>query len=112
MRPKVVALISMLVLFAVSVAAHGDKKHVIGTIEKLNADSVVVKTTDGKSVEVKLVPATVYVSKASKEEKPAQLSDLVVGDRVVIHATPKGEALFADTVAFSAPASKSSTKMK
>jgi uncharacterized protein YkvS len=112
MKTKFIALISMVVLAAASVAAHGDKKHVIGTVEKINSDSVVVKTTDGKSVEVKLVPTTVYVSKAGKEEKPGQLSDLAVGNRVVIHATPKGQELLADTVAFSGPPSKSATKMK
>lgn len=112
MKLKLIALFAMFALVAALSAAHGDKKHVIGTLEKVNADSVVVKTTDGKSVEVRLAPATIYVSKAGKEEKPAQVSDLAVGERVVIHATPKGDNLVADTVAFSGPASKSVTTPK
>jgi hypothetical protein len=112
MKIKFVAIFALFAVVAALTAAHGDKKHVIGTLEKVNADSVVVKTTDGKSVEVKLAPATVYVSKAGKEEKPAQLSDLAVGERVVIHATPKGETLIADTVAFSAPSAKGMTTPK
>jgi len=92
--------------------AHGNKVHVSGTIEKISAESVVVKTRDGKSVEVKLVASTVYLShvpdKNAKpadpsEDKPAKLSDVAVGDLVVIHATPKDNVLEADEVKFSAP---------
>jgi hypothetical protein len=92
--------------------AHGNKVHVSGTVEKIGADSVIVKTRDGKSVEVKLVASTVYLShlvdKTAKpadlnEDKPAKLSDVAVGDLVVIHATPKNSALEADEVKFSAP---------
>lgn len=89
--------------------AHGDKKHVIGTLEKINADSVVVKTAAGKSVEVKLVATTMYVSHVGNEDKAAKVSDLAVGDRVVIHATPKGETLEANEVKFSTPSSSSAT---
>jgi hypothetical protein len=38
------------ILFALPAFAHGDKKHVIGTIEKISPDSVMVKTQDGRSV--------------------------------------------------------------
>jgi hypothetical protein len=106
MRSKLYVLLAISALMASAVLAHGDKKHVIGTLEKINADSVVVKTAAGKSVEVKLAASTVYVShNANKDEdKPARLSDLAVGDRVVIHATPKGETLEANEIKFSAPA--------
>ena len=87
MRTKLYALIAISALMTSIAWAHGDKKHVIGTLEKINADSVVVKTAAGKSVEVKLVASTMYVSHAGNEDKPAKLTDLAVGDRVVIHAT-------------------------
>jgi hypothetical protein len=90
------------ILFAMPAFAHGDKKHVIGTIEKISPDSVMVKTQDGKSVEVKLATTTVYVN---KDGKPAKFADVVVGQRVVIHATPKGTDLIADEVRFAAPGS-------
>jgi hypothetical protein len=86
---------------AVAASAHGDKKHVLGTIEKLDSGSVTVKTRDGKSVEVKLLSSTVYVSRVGSADKPAKLSDLAVGATVVIHATPKGQELEADEVKFS-----------
>lgn len=92
-------------LMASAAFAHGDKKHVVGTVEKINPDSVVVKTAAGASVEVKLVATTMYVSHAGNQDKAAKLTDLAVGDRVVIHATPKGETLEANEVKFSAPSS-------
>jgi hypothetical protein len=50
-----------------------------------------------------------YVSRVGSEDKPAKLSDLAVGDRVVIHATPKGETLEANEVKFSAPSSSAAS---
>ena len=84
-------------LMALPVFAHGDKKHVIGTIEKISPESLLVKTEDGKSVEVKLAATTAYVT---KDGKPAKFADVAVGQRVVIHATPKGTDLIADEVKF------------
>ena len=101
MRTKSFKSVALLLLTVSLAMAHGDKKHVVGTLEKINADSVVVKTADGKSVEVKLASATAYISRIDKEDKPAKISDLAVGDRVVIHATPKGETLEADEIKFS-----------
>lgn len=93
------------VILALAVAlpalAHGNKKHVIGTLEKVSPAAVTVKTMNGKSVEVKLTPKTMYVT---KDDKPAKFSDLAVGERVVIHATPKGQELLADQVKFAAAA--------
>jgi hypothetical protein len=98
----------LLVAFVIAspMFAHGDKKHVIGTIEKLSAESVTVKTAEGKSVEVKLAAATVYVT---KDGKPAKLGDVAVGQRVVIHATPKGTELIADEVKFAAVSSSTAS---
>ena len=79
--------------------AHGDKVHVMGVIEKVTAEAVTVKTKEGKSVEVKLAATTVYTTSANQ---PAKASDLAVGQRVVIHADPKGKDLIAATVKFAA----------
>jgi|SRR5258708_595326 len=96
MKLRWIALL-IAITFALPVFAHGDKKHVIGIIEKISAESVTVKTADGKLVEVKLAAATVYVS---KDGKPAKLTDVAAGQRVVIHATPKGTELIADELKF------------
>lgn len=104
-------------LLSVGALAHGNKVHVMGTIEKINADSVQVKTRDGKSVEVKLTASTVYLLHVAEKtakpsgantDKPAKMSDLATGDSVVIHATPKGDALEADEVKFMVPGANSS----
>lgn len=100
MRMRLLSLVACLALLAGFAVAHGNKVHVVGTLEKINADSVVVKTTAGKSVEVKLVAATMYVTRDGKASK---LSDLAAGQRVVIHATPEGDTLSADEVRFSPP---------
>ncbi len=86
-------------LLALPALAHGDKKHVIGIIEKISPESVIVKTQDGKSVEVKLALTTVYVT---NDGKPAKFADVAVGQRIVIHATPKGTELIADELKFAA----------
>ena len=94
-------------LFAVvagTAFAHGNRVHVRGTIEKIGADSVVVKAADGKSVEVKFAASTVFLSRSNNEDKPAKAGDLAVGDVVVIHATPKDNTLEADEIKFSGPA--------
>ncbi len=100
MRLRLLGTLALTAMFAAGAWAHGDKKHVVGTLEKVNTDSVVVKTADGKSVEVKLAAATMYVS---RDGKAAKLSDLTAGERVVIHATPNGETLTADEIKFSPP---------
>ena len=91
-RFQFLTLLAMVAMTAALATAHGDKKHIVGTLETVNSDSVVVKTADGKSVEVKLVANTVYVSRDGKTSKQ---SDLAVGERVVIHATPIGDTLAA-----------------
>ena len=84
-------------------AAHGNMKHVRGTVEKISADTVTVKTPEGNSVAVKLAVATTYVVVGTdKVAKPGKLADLHVGDRVIIHANPRGETLEAVEVRFSA----------
>jgi hypothetical protein len=115
MKIRLIALVLMSALFMGMASAHGNKVHVSGIVEKISAESVMVKTRDGKSVEVKLVASTVYLShvvdKTAKPadanpDKPAKLSDIAVGNLVVIHATPKDDGLEADEVKFSVPSAK------
>lgn len=103
MKTRWIALVLTFFLAAAGGWAHGEKKHVLGTIEKINGGVLVVKTWENMSVEVKLVADTVYQTKTGAA---AQRSDLAAGQRVVIHATLKSDhSLEADTVKFSvAPA--------
>jgi len=102
-----ISMLALLFALAMGTAfAHGNKVHVRGTVEKINADSVVVKTADGKSVEVKFAASTVFLSRANNEDKPAKAGDLAAGDLVVIHATPKDNILEADEIKFSVAAKR------
>jgi hypothetical protein len=121
MKLRFAAFLVAFALIGGAAFAHGDKKHVSGTIQKITADAVFVKTADGTSVEVKLVSSTVYVLHVASPsgtpadanpDKPAKLSDLAVGDRVLIHATPKGDTLEAAEVRFSAPTAAATSKPK
>ena len=103
MKLRLGALALLMALVTSIAFAHGTKVHVRGTVEKVSADSLVVKTPDGKSVEVKIAASTVFLSRSNNEDKPAKASDLAAGDLVVIHATPKDKSLEADEIKFSVP---------
>jgi hypothetical protein len=104
MKIRRISIALLLALAAGSVFAHGNKVHVLGTLEKVNSNSVVVKTKAGKSVEVKLAASTVFVERINNQDKPAKLSDLAAGDFVVIHAAAGDNGLQADQVRFSVTA--------
>ena len=72
MRFRCATFALMFMVLAIAALAHGDKKHVTGTIDKISADSVVVKTSEGALVEVKLVASTVYTLHAGQNDQPAQ----------------------------------------
>jgi hypothetical protein len=121
MKLRFAAFLLSIALIGGSAFAHGDKKHVSGTLQKITADAVIVKTPDGTSVEVKLVPSTIYIlhvanqpgaASDASQDKPAKLSDLAVGDRVLIHATPRGDTLEAAEVRFSAATTAAASKPK
>ena len=104
MKLRLPLLALLFALVAGTAFTHGNKVHVRGTVEKISADSLVVKTADWKSVEVKIAASTVFLSRANNEDKPAKAGDLAAGDLVVIHATPKDKTLEADEIKFSGPA--------
>jgi hypothetical protein len=74
--------------------AHGDEQHVMGTVTKIDAMSISVKTTDGAVKTVMVTPETKFVKNGSM----TTLGNLKVGDRVVIHAKAIGDMLHATEV--------------
>jgi hypothetical protein len=96
MRLRVLILLA-LVFGGATAWAHGNEKHIIGTVEKVGSDTVNVKTVDGKIVEVKLTEKTIYLQ---RDGKTAKLADIAVGEHVVIHAAAHGEILEATQVKF------------
>jgi hypothetical protein len=88
-----VAILAVALLPTIA-SAHGGEEHVTGTVTKVSATSVTVKTTDGKTVQVGFDAKTTY----SRADQPVQKTDIKVGDRIVIHAEEVNEKLVAHTV--------------
>jgi hypothetical protein len=96
MKTRALVLMICLSLAAVAALAHGGEEHVMGTVTKVTADAISVKTASGL-VTVGVVAASTF----TKGKVAAKLADLGVGDRVVIHAKePEEGKLVADTVQF------------
>src|SRR5579863_10399278 len=103
MKTRTLILLACISFMTALAFAHGDEQHVIGTVASVTKDSITVKTTANALVTVAVVPQTTF----SKNKAAAKLTDLNVGDRVVIHAKEPIEGkLVADTVQFSTPAVK------
>ena len=96
MKCRVLVLALLIPLLAVSVFAHENMQHVKGTVTQISNDSITVKTAANAVVTVKVVPETEFV----KGDSPAKITDLKVGDRLVIHAKRDGDKLLAHTVKF------------
>jgi flagellar hook assembly protein FlgD len=86
------------VLLATPSFAHGADQHVLGTIMVIDSNHVVVKTSKGQAVDVRINKKTLY--KDGRNPKEANVPD--VGDRVVIKATKDGKVLLATEIHFSA----------
>ena len=87
-----------LIVLATVVFAHGDMKHVLGTVREIAADHVVVETKDGAKESIAVDGSTRYF-RGDASVKPGALK---VGDRVVVHATPSDPPM-AKTIRFSSP---------
>jgi uncharacterized protein DUF5666 len=104
---RAVAVVTLLFMVSLLALAHGNEKHIMGTVTSISDSSIAVQTKDKKSV-------TVDVSDKTKFEKSgaaATLKDLKIGDKVVIHADVSGDKLVANEVHFGAKA-KSMEGMK
>jgi len=88
-------------LITVAAFAHGNEKHVMGKVTKIGNSSISVQLADGSVKTVNVVGTTKFL----KAGAAATQQDLKVGDRVVIHAKPNGDALEATEVKFGSTAS-------
>jgi hypothetical protein len=95
MRRAIAALV-LLFTFSLIAFAHGNEKHVMGTVTSITDNSITVETTAKQSVTVEVNDKT----KFEKSGAAAALKDLKVGDRIVIHANASGDKLIASEVQF------------
>jgi hypothetical protein len=91
---RAVLAVSMVFVMAVSLWAHGDEQHVMGTVSKVDGMNIIVKTQDGSLKTVMVTAETKYLKSGSA----AKLEDVKVGDRVVIHAKKMDDMLHATEV--------------
>ncbi len=75
-----------LLILPLSVGAHGDGAHVMGTVTASEADHVVIETPKGKTLSLGFQPSTSFQHNGidSKTARPQ------VGDRLVAEVTKKG----------------------
>src|ERR1700682_4027543 len=95
---RMILVIVAVVLAAGAAFAHGKGQHVMGTVTAITGDSITVQTAAKKPVTVYTMPETKY----EKNGAAANITDLKVGDRVVIHAAKMGDKLMANEVHFGA----------
>ena len=98
---RMVAILMVMLCGAVVTWAHGNERHVMGTVTDLSPNSITIQTAAKapKTITVSVVPST----KILKSGADASIADLKVGDRVVIHAKLIGDKLEAATVKFGKP---------
>ncbi len=97
-------VLSAVIVFATFAFAHGNNDHVRGVVTQISAQSVTVQLQDKTSSTLALTAQTTY----ERSGKPAQISDLKVGDRVIVDV-PKGTKE-AHLIRFGAPAAPKTVK--
>jgi hypothetical protein len=99
MTNRILTCLLLTLALAAGLAAHGDAIHVTGTVKAIGPASVTVETAKHETVTVMLNAKTEVMKSAAK----ADIKDLKVGERVVIHAMKNKEGqLEAEEVAFGA----------
>jgi len=100
---KMLATLTLLLALASLSFAHGNAKHLMGTVTAVSPDSITVKTTKGVTTMVTFTPET----KFAKSGAPATAKDLKTGDRVVIEGDDDNGRLRAESVRFGKMTKKS-----
>jgi len=105
---RAIAVFALFLTFLLMAFAHGNEKHVMGTVTNISENSITVETTAKKSVTVEVNDKT----KFEKSGAAATLKDLKVGDKVVIHADVSDNKLVAHEVHFGPKAKQSMEGME
>ncbi len=82
--------------FVATASAHVHGKHLMGTVDSITNNEIVVATTTGEKSSATLTPETRYV----RGKNTILSSDIKIGERVVVHAkaAEKGKGLVAEEV--------------
>ena len=95
-------LLTLLLCFPVTLWAHGDAIHIMGTVTETTSDSIIVKTTKGETVTIAVDASTTFRRDgiASKTARPK------VGDRLIAEGAKDGKTVVGHDIRFSTPKSK------
>lgn len=99
---RTIAVFTLALMFVAVALAHGNEKHIMGTVAGIGENSITVETIAKKAVTVIVNSRTIF----EKSGSSAMLKELKVGDRVVIHADQSGNKLVARKVQFGATKAK------
>src|SRR5437899_13009330 len=91
-----VSILIGILLLSTSSFGHGNEERVLGTVTRIADNTITVETKAKTTITVSIVPETKFVKSGS----PAKISDLKVGDKVVIHARKIDSKLQAELVRF------------
>ncbi len=81
----VATLLAVLLVSSASLLAHGGNDHVRGVVTQISAHEITVHTTTNSTRTLTITEKTLF----KRAGKDAQVSDLKVGDRVVIDVPAK-----------------------
>jgi hypothetical protein len=101
-----VAVIAALAIPVVTWAHEGHSEKVMGTVSSVDGNHVMVKTTAGKDVPVRLDAKT----KITRGKTTLKAADLKVGDRVVAQGPLEKDMLMATSVQLGAAATLAAAK--
>jgi Domain of unknown function (DUF5666) len=95
---RMILLVAIVALAVGAAFGHGKGPHVMGKVTAMTDSSITVQTKAKDPVTVYTMPTTKY----EKSGSAAAMTDLKIGDRVVIHAEKMGDKLMANEVQFGA----------
>lgn len=85
---------AVVLLAAFAALAHGDEKHLKGVVSRIEGSALTLAVEKGEPV----VVATDEKTELTRGDAKVAMKDVVVGDRVVIHAKEHGGKLIAHVV--------------
>jgi hypothetical protein len=101
MKQLIFAALALSLLLPAVPMAHPNHEHkLMGTISSIDKNIVVMKTTEGTSATLEILPITTF----KRGTKKGAATDLKVGMRIVVSATENGKTFRARDIQYSAPA--------
>jgi hypothetical protein len=76
-------------LAASPAVAHEKGDRAMGVVASLTAERIVIRASDGHTVEFAITPETIFV----RGDRPARREEVRLGERAVVHGKRRGDSL-------------------